>query len=529
MGLDRHGRTAVKDGFRQSMAWLHTWAGLVVGWLLFAIFATGSSAYFQSEITRWMTPEVAAVPQNRDAVIQNAVDWLGRNAAGASEWSVFPADKRSAATMVRWQSAADAPAGGRDQAMLDGQGREVASRETAGGEFLYRFHFQLYYMPWWLGRYLVGLAAMTMLVAIVSGIVTHKKILVDFFLLRTGKGQRSWLDAHNATGVLVLPFHLMITYTGLVTLATMYMPWGISANYRSPADFRAAVYPYPDPPAPSGVAAPIARIAPIADTARRIWSDRDIGYIRVLTPGDRVSRIVVSSSSEDSLAARATQLTFDAATGRLVGRSAAKGVPVRTESVMLGLHMGEYARPVLRWLYFLSGLAGAAMVATGLVLWTVKRRAKLGDPTRPHFGFRLVETLNVGTITGVPAGIASYFLANRLIPAMLAGRGDGEVTAFFAAWGAAMLWASLRQPRRAWVELLATVAALFTLVPAVNAITTDRNLVASLAAGDWVFAGFDLTMLALAAVFAWAARKTLRHRTRQWPTRRRAPLAEATA
>ena len=32
----------MKEGFRQSMAWLHTWSGLLFGWLLFAIFLTGT-------------------------------------------------------------------------------------------------------------------------------------------------------------------------------------------------------------------------------------------------------------------------------------------------------------------------------------------------------------------------------------------------------------------------------------------------------------------------------------------------------
>src|SRR3546814_3563951 len=84
---------------------------------------------------------------------------------------------------------------------------------------------------------------MFMLIAILSGIVTHKKIFADFFMLRFGKGQRSWLDAHNVAAVFALPFHLMITYTGLVTLAVMYMPWGIAANYARPDSFFEAVYP----------------------------------------------------------------------------------------------------------------------------------------------------------------------------------------------------------------------------------------------------------------------------------------------
>ena len=91
---------------------------------------------------------------------------------------------------------------------------KVTSRETLGGDFFYRFHFQFHYMPVVWGRWLAGAAAMFMLVAIVSGVITHKKIFVDFFTFRWGKGQRSWLDAHNALSVFGLPFHLMITYTG---------------------------------------------------------------------------------------------------------------------------------------------------------------------------------------------------------------------------------------------------------------------------------------------------------------------------
>jgi len=43
---------------------------------------------------------------------------------------------------------------------------------------------------------------------------------------------------------------------------------------------------------------------------------------------------------------------------------------------MLGLHEGLFAGPLLRALYVLSGLLGAAMIATGLVLWSVKRRQR---------------------------------------------------------------------------------------------------------------------------------------------------------
>ena len=42
--------------FRGSMNWLHTWAGVVLGGLLFAIFWMGSLSVFDREIDRWMIP-----------------------------------------------------------------------------------------------------------------------------------------------------------------------------------------------------------------------------------------------------------------------------------------------------------------------------------------------------------------------------------------------------------------------------------------------------------------------------------------
>ena len=130
---------------------------------------------------------------------------------------------------------------------------------------------------------------MAMLIAILSGIVTHKKILADFFLLRFGKGQRSWLDAHNASSVLFLPFILMITYTGLVSLATHYMPWGIAANYADEGKFFDATSPWPVPGEKTG-AAPLAPIGPpreaCASSTRVIVRRRSLCRVRPM-PGCR--------------------------------------------------------------------------------------------------------------------------------------------------------------------------------------------------------------------------------------------------
>jgi len=43
----------MEKSFTQRMSWLHTWFGLVLGWLAFALFLTGTIAVFWLEISHW--------------------------------------------------------------------------------------------------------------------------------------------------------------------------------------------------------------------------------------------------------------------------------------------------------------------------------------------------------------------------------------------------------------------------------------------------------------------------------------------
>lgn len=92
----------MKAGFRPSMAWLHTWAGLVVGWLLFAIFLTGTASYFRPEITRWMQPELHAVVPAPDAA-QRAVARLQQVAPRANNWFIELPDDRDPSMQIFWR------------------------------------------------------------------------------------------------------------------------------------------------------------------------------------------------------------------------------------------------------------------------------------------------------------------------------------------------------------------------------------------------------------------------------------------
>jgi hypothetical protein len=350
-----------------------------------------------------------------------------------------------------------------------------------------------------------------MFVALITGIITHKKIFKDFFTFRPRKGQRSWLDGHNAVGVLALPFHLMITYSSLVIFMSMVMPASIVASYGSDVrKFYDEVFPASKTPERANVAAPLALMAPLLAKASEQWSGGDTARLSVNNPGDANASVVLSRASDRVVHDFGSAVTFNGVTGERLGSTPDQPVAMAVGGAFYGLHMGHFAGPVLRWLYFICGLAGTAMIGTGLVIWLGKRQLKHAKSGVMPFELRMVDVLNIASMAGLVSAVAVFFLANRLLPVSLAGRADWEVNAFFIAWGLSVVHALLRPGRKAWVEQLLLGAVLFISVPLINALTTPWNLAVSLIQGDWTLAAFDLTCLATGVFLGWAAWKMQR-------------------
>ena len=250
------------------------------------------------------------------------------------------------------------------------------------------------------------------------------------------------------------------------------------------------------------------------------WGPESVRSVEVLQPGDANARVNVQRIPE--VAVLNDVLTFDGVTGELVDElDSYLNAPLAFGSAALALHEGLFAGPLLRWLYFLSGVLGAGMVATGAIYWVVKRKPKTAG-AEAGFGYRFVEHMNVATIVGLILAIGVYFWANRLIPVGVEDRADWEVHCLFLAWGLAFVHAMARPLDRAWVEQCALCAVIFVGVPVLNASTTSVHLGATLPSGDWVLAGFDLTALATGMLAALAGivlhRRSRTRRAQAWRT-----------
>lgn len=531
----------MKEGFRQCMAWLHTWTGLVVGWILFFVFLTGTAGYVQIELSRWMQPERPLQQQvfpNSTEQFSKAYAFLKNDieAAKAERWGMsFISEQRGAdALTVNWSlPAAEGERYGKYQRTslnpttgLPTEGQEKP-RETSGGHTLYRMHYALHYIPYDWAIRIIGICTMLMFVAMISGVITHKKIFKDFFTFRPAKGQRSWLDGHVILSVIALPFHLMITYSGLVFFLNAYMPLGVPLAYgeaeKSIDHFYAELYNSPIASNDTDNAKTMALgdeskhfadFMPMLQQVQQQWGPGQIEGLSIY-PSQGVEPARAEFYKYSSHVARSyTTMNFNLLSGKEIvkGKTPQDTAPLIFGSTILGLHVGSFASPLVRLFYVITGLIGTAMVATGLVLWTVKRRPKQMKAGKMLFGHGLVERLNIAMVAGLPLAIAVYFWANRLLSVGFEGRAAWEVHCLYLSLLFSLLYALCRPIPRAWFELLALAAVAYLSLPILNVLTTDRHLGVTLLAQDYVLASIDIGFFMFGLLLAWAAYAVWRKR-----------------
>lgn len=509
----------MKAHFRQSIAWLHTWGCMAVGWLLFFVFVLGTATVFHIEITRWMQPErplaAPVEPASRAAMVERALDYLETHAASKTRWDIFfPHERHRHRQEKRTLLAVGWLGDVKGQVDLEPSSGAVVprpkTRDTEGGRAFLELHSELHYLGEAVGTRLVSAIAMLGLLALLTGIVVHKKFFTDFFTFRPGKRARSWLDAHNATSVMALPFYVMIIYSGLVYFDKESLPVPVAVHF---GDNDGAVRRYYDeltrrPKKLLPVHRPAASIPAMIERAEARLGEGAVGLISITHPANGPLQVELRRPLGSDLPRYETPdntFRFDATSGEQIAVPE-YGPGIAWRWFWLTLHDGWFATPWLLWLYVLSGLLGCLMIATGMALWVIKRRERHArEGSLSNSGLNLVARLNIGVLVGLPVGVAAYFWANRLLPVSLVDRAEWEIHSLFIVWAWVILFGSLRTEKRAWIEVLALGTLAFGLIPILNMLTTDRHLGVTIPAGDWGLAGFDLSMLALSAIFATIA------------------------
>ena len=256
-------------------------------------------------------------------------------------------------------------------------------------------------------------------------------------------------------------------------------------------------------------------------SAEAMWSKAEgvpvkTNIVRILNNGDESAVVYFRNTfPENRVVLSKYVAVFDGQTGAVL-QDFAKPPIGEASAWVQGAHFMQFGHWPLRWLYFAGGLGGCVMIASGMLFWL---RSREGRSARASLGYRTVEALTIGGVTGLIAATGAFFVANRLIPtdgfAAIGERADMEVQVFWLVWLATFVHAAIRR-EQAWAEQSWAIAGLAIMAAILNPITTGDHLAATLAEAQWAVAGMDL-MLLLAGGVAFGAAIRLSPRTKAVP------------
>ena len=541
------------QNFRLSMAWLHTWFGLMLGFVLMVVFFFGALSVFDREIDRWAIPasrfDAQPMP-SFDKVLRPAFEAIEPSRASldlmrdkvngplperfeiVSRWGAYTTHRDP--VLGIFGSFIVPNAKDPDENTVFGN-RTIDPRNGValpddhlkiGSRFFYPLHYSLTLQWMSLGYWIVGLAALVMLVALVSGVVMHRKIFREFFTFRPKKStQRSSLDLHNMTGVLALPFHFFFAFTGLVIFAGIYFPVADTQLHDLHEHHEVVEADTTGLPKDrAGVPAAMASVDAMVAEAQRRWAAHgkagDVGFLAVQHVGDANAYVSIYRAGTDRIALVGDGIHFKGTTGEVLREDPAPTVADSINTFLTGLHLQHFRHWLLRWLYVLGGLMGCVCIATGFMFFVEKRKRQ--HARQGSQGARVVDALAVTTVTGMLIAALGMMIGNRVIPhAMPAGwppRDDFEQYVFWGVWLLAMAHAFVRSGpvaqgriNPAWREQCWAIAIMAVTAVGLNWVTTGDHLFKTIAEGYWPVAGVDLFMLA-SAVLALVAAARLKAR-----------------
>lgn len=536
--------------FRVSMTWVHTWFGLVLGYVLMICFFFGALSVFDREIDRWAIPKTRFEPQplpSFDNLLKPVYEKLRAHpddmaATAARVIGELPhPDTMPMASLYAYTTHRDPvlaigaefsipnkPIDESDDhqhvhgwATIDPRTGETIPDDALkiGSRWFYPMHYSLQWHWNSIGYWIVGLAAMVMLAALVTGVIMHRKIFKEFFTFRPEKRiQRSTLDLHNMTGVVAFPFHFFFALTGLIIFAGIYFPVG-HTMLKSLHDQHEILESQHTglPHEPAGIAAPMASVDAMIAEAKRRWAARDmageVGYLFADHLGDQNGYVSIYRAGSDRVALVGEGIHFKASTGEVLREDPPRVAVMEINEFLTGLHLQHFEHWLLRWFYVIGGLLGCVCIATGFIFFVEKRKQQHAKTSSQ--GARIVDALAVTTVTGMVIAAVAMLVVNRLLPADLPGKGNWEMNAFWGAWILALIHATWRSApvakarmNPAWREQSWAIAALAIAAVVLNWITTGDNLIKTIFTDTyWPVAGVDLSLLATAVLSVVAARK----------------------
>lgn len=424
------------------MIWLHTYTGLFAGWLIFAVFLTGTLSYYNQEITHWMTQGQVA-KHSQSTLINHALTRLNEAAPNAKSWRIQLPDERGNVYQISYRHEGEGRRGGTRLYLNPDDLTTKEEPQTRGGNFFRTFHYTLSLRDWG-GRYFTGIAAMMMLIAVFTGIYTHRRFFKDFFTLRNKDKLKFTIDFHAISGIITIPFCFVICFSALAIYISMYQPFAINHYYDSFRDLDRQVSTRHNNLEPSGTrSALLTNIEHLIPALKKEWGNNsELSSISISNPSDKNAQVILYKQKTDIVSNKAQSLAF-LKTGESLAKMEDERLPRKVRRVFYGLHEAHFAAPLLRAMLFLLGMFSTILITTGIFIWLRKRQQKQHKTV-----YTWLEKTNNGVVYGLTLATAFYFLCSKL-PITSFSLASVELPVFFYTWLICLLFCLVSPVQRA--------------------------------------------------------------------------------
>ncbi|HYS45535.1 MAG TPA: PepSY-associated TM helix domain-containing protein [Rhizomicrobium sp.] len=356
---------------RHTLFTVHMWIGLILGVLLAALGLSGSLLVYDESISDLLSPPpraaTAGMPLPLTMIANAAREAAAEQGVDGGQMQIIVPQKARDAVVVRFNGISPMgamPARGREgagrglQMFLDPVSGEVlASRKFAQPPLL-TFAHQLhgnFLMSREFGRPIVGWLGVAMCLLGLSGLVLwwpkRGQWKYAFKIRRSATGLRFNRELHAATGIWIFVVFMAVSFSGVV------IAWPQTAGLNTPGP---RALPTVEPTNAKRLGPTEAVIAAAAAVA-------GLNARSITIPAQPDRPISVNYLSHDAINATV-----------LIDPYRGKVLLVRDNSEqflawMRPVHDGSLGT-VWRFLVFLSGLAPALFVVTGLIMWWMKRQ-----------------------------------------------------------------------------------------------------------------------------------------------------------
>lgn len=369
---------------------LHSWSGIVLGMLLYAVIFTGTVAVVADEIGEWSnsnSPQNFLLTSDVNATVSRLAAQTQQEYR--DEISVYESHRQQ--LVYFFHTHKQNPSGEMDefgiQYLVNPEGKVLAQQEGFGSElfakddsnalsrFLVAIHTELHIpAPW--GLILTGILGLAMLVAAVSGFMMHRHLFSDMFAIRKQRDGRSLKrDSHTVAGTWSIPFAILLAFTGsFFSFATAFgLPAMAAVAFGG--DQEAMMYTLVGEQQNKSEA-PLQSAnlnAMIADSVERHSS---VPYFVMISHWGTESASLAAFFMPNEGKVGFDQLVYDATNGDFVEYKPQIGTVPSAASAILSLiypiHFGTFAGLMSKIIWISLGVAACYVTITGLQLYAFR-------------------------------------------------------------------------------------------------------------------------------------------------------------